>query len=172
MTRKVIYGKIEEWCKKSTPERMFNKVENNSKSGLKIRQIILSVLILMILSSNIQLFISTKEENANVQEEVTMAQNTIQEETEIADYYERDINTTARSSAQRTELVEQEQIEEITYKSIDEITISKNMDLTIRCGISKEDFKELMKNLKTPIQKGSSKNTVSLPDTLSMIVPP
>jgi hypothetical protein len=54
------------------------------------------------------------------------------------------MKTTSRSSSERTE-----EVEEIKYKSIDEIEISKDMDLTIRCGISKEDFKELMKNLET-----------------------
>lgn len=34
------------------------------------------------------------------------------------------------------------------YKSIDEITISKDMDLTQTSGISKSDFKELLKNTK------------------------
>lgn len=34
------------------------------------------------------------------------------------------------------------------YISIDEVTISKDMDLTIRTGLSKEDFKELVANVK------------------------
>ena len=46
---------------------------------------------------------------------------------------------------------------EITSEASDELEnaiilalvyISKNMDLTVRCGVSKEDFKTLMKNLK------------------------
>ena len=34
------------------------------------------------------------------------------------------------------------------YITIDEITISRNMDLTKRCGVSKEDFKILLTNLR------------------------
>lgn len=122
-------------------------MKNNSKSGLKITHIIAVVLSLMVLSSNIPLFISTKEK-AQVAKKVQQ-ENTVQEEVRIADYYERKIDTTSRSQVERTVSVEQEEIEKVTYKSIDEITISKNMDLTVRCGISKEDFKTLIKNLKT-----------------------
>lgn len=127
-------------------------MENNSKSGLKMTQIIATVLILMVLSSNLPLFISTKEKaqvTEENQQELAEAENKIQAEIPIADYYEREIDMTSRSQEERTTLVEQEETEEVIYKSIDEITISKNMDLTVRCGISKEDFKELMKNLKT-----------------------
>lgn len=51
------------------------------------------------------------------------------------------------------EQAKQEQVQEVTYKKIEEITISKNMDLTKRCGISKEDFKKLMKSLKKDTTK-------------------
>lgn len=124
---------------------MFNKVENNSKSGLKIKQIIVTVLVLVILSSNVQLFISTKEE-VKIGENNNQEENIIQQEEVVAKIYERDIEVTARSSEERSQ---KEETEEVKYKTIDEITISKNMDLTARCGISKEDFKTLMKNLKT-----------------------
>ncbi|MCI8655307.1 MAG: hypothetical protein HFJ48_05510 [Clostridia bacterium] len=40
------------------------------------------------------------------------------------------------------------QLEETKYKSIEEIVISKDMDLTERTGISKEDFKILISNVK------------------------
>lgn len=120
-------------------------MENNSRSGLKMTQIIAIVLVLVILSSNVQLFISTKEE-VKIGENNSEEQNIIEQEEAVAQIYERDIEVTARSSEKRTEEVEQEKVK---YKSIDEITISKNMDLTVRCGISKEDFKTLMKNLKT-----------------------
>lgn len=117
---------------------MFNKVENNSKSGLKIKHIISVVLVLIILSSNIQLFGLTKQE---VKEENS---NNIKEETQLEVSYNRTRNVTSRSSVDRTENEENE----MNYIQIDEITISKSMDLTKRTGISKEDFKELMKNLK------------------------
>ncbi len=48
--------------------------------------------------------------------------------------YERNIETTARSSVDRT-------------KEDKKIEIAKDMDLTVRCGLTKEEFKELIKNL-------------------------
>lgn len=117
-------------------------MENNSKSGLKINHIISVVLVLIILSSNIQLFGLTKQE---IKEENN--NNDIKEETQVADTYNRTTNVTSRSSVDRTKK-EESKNEETKYISVDEITISKGMDLTKRTGISKEDFKELMKNLK------------------------
>ena len=46
--------------------------------------------------------------------------------------YERNIETTARSSVDRT-------------KEDKKIEIAKDMDLTVRCGLTKEEFKELIK---------------------------
>lgn len=48
--------------------------------------------------------------------------------------YERGVETTARSSIERT-------------KEKKKIEIAKDMDLTVRCGLTKEEFKELMENL-------------------------
>ena len=125
-------------------------MENNSKSGLKMTQIIATALVIVVLSSNVQLFISTKEEG-KIGKENKQEQNVIKQEVVVAEKYERNIEVTARSSAKREQKVEQEVVkqEEVKYKTIEEIEISKNMDLSLRCGISKEDFKELMKNLKT-----------------------
>ena len=117
-------------------------MESNSKSGLKIRQIISIVLVLVILGSNLQLFAFTKDEIKEENEN-----NSIKEELQIADKYDRTKNVTSRSSVDRTKKEENEN-NETNYIQIDEITISKGMDLTKRTGISKEDFKELMKNLK------------------------
>ena len=117
-------------------------MESNSKSGLKIRQIISIVLVLVILGSNLQLFAFTKDEIKEENEN-----NSIKEELQIADKYDRTKNVTSRSSVDRTKKEENEN-NETNYIQIDEITISKGMDLTKRTGISKEDFIELMKNLK------------------------
>lgn len=141
---------------------MLNKVENNSKSGLKINQIIAIALMLMVLSSKLPLFIPTNEKMQTVgdnHQEVLPIENNIQEEVKIADQYEREMNTTSRSLGKR-----KEQTEEVTYRSIDEITISKNMDLTIRCGISKEDFKTVMTNLKTDTSGFFEKNSDTIYD--------
>lgn len=115
-------------------------MENNSKSGLKINHIISVVLVLIILSSNIQLFGLTKQE---IKKE---SNNIIKEETKVADTYNRTRTVTSRSSVDRTK--KEDKNNEISYISVDEITISKSMDLTKRTGVSKEDFKELMRSLK------------------------
>lgn len=62
--------------------------------------------------------------------------------------YTRNVNTTSRSNTTR-ENVKKEK----TYKEISSIKISKNMDLSKRTGISKDDFKKIMKNLKQDTSK-------------------
>ena len=124
-------------------------MKNNSKSGLRMQQIIGVVLTLIIMSANIQLFVpinkSIQISSNNNQEEI-IENNIIQEETKIATQ-EREIKTTSRSSEER--IIEEKEIEDTKYITIEEIKISRDMDLTKRCGISKEDFKILMTNLKS-----------------------
>ena len=116
-------------------------MKDNSKSGLKIKQLILILPIFVVLAINMQLFYGSKKnniENNDVQEEIQVAQEvTIEETTQ-----ERTIATTTRSSEERT--LEQEE----NYIAINEIEIAKSMDLTKTSGVSKEDFKILMTNLK------------------------
>lgn len=54
------------------------------------------------------------------------------------------------SSSQINEVEKENKIPQAVrkYKKIEEIKISTNMDLSIRCGISKEDFNKLMSNLR------------------------
>lgn len=58
-----------------------------------------------------------------------------------------------KTSVSRDEKTRENKVIEQKYKSIGEIQISKNMDLTIRTGISKEDFKLLMSNIKQDSSK-------------------
>lgn len=127
-----------------TPERMLNKMKNNSEGGLCIKQILAVVMTLVIVGSQIQLFVYKKQDIqvANIQE---VEKNIMQEEIQVSTQ-ERETKTTTRSAEER--IVEEKQ-EEPKYITIEEIKISKDMDLSIRCGISKEDFKTLMTNLKT-----------------------
>ena len=117
-------------------------MKNDSKSGLKMQQIIGVVITLIIVSTNIHAFIRTNKniQLANKQNEEI---NTV-EQVQVATQ-EKEIETTTRSSEER---IIEEQKEEINYITIEEIEISRNMDLTKRCGISKEDFKTLMTNLR------------------------
>jgi len=64
------------------------------------------------------------------------------------------VDTTSRSSDfSRTAKQEESKIEETKYISINEVKISKDMDLTIRTGLSKEDFKTLVANTKADTTK-------------------
>jgi len=110
-------------------------MKNDSKSGLKMQQILGVVFTLIILSTNIQLFISNKNNKIITNQ----GQENI-EQMQVATK-EREISTSTRAMQER-------EIKEKIYISIEEIEISRNMDLTKRCGISKEDFKILMTNLK------------------------
>lgn len=74
-------------------------------------------------------------------------------QTKLETNYQRDITkTTSRgSSEERTQKQNEEKT--ITYKKLKDVKISKNMDLTVRTGISKEDFKKVIKNLKQDTSK-------------------
>lgn len=117
-------------------------MKNDSKSGLKMQQILGVVITLIIVSTNIHAFIKTNKniQLANKQNE----KNNIVEQVQVATQ-ERQIEETTRSAEER---IIEEKKEEIKYITIEEIEISRNMDLTKRCGISKEDFKTLLTNLR------------------------
>ena len=63
-------------------------------------------------------------------------------------------------------VVWEEPIEEtkIQYKTIEEVTISRNMDLTERTGLSKESFKELISNVKADTSKFFYENSDTIYD--------
>lgn len=131
-------------------------MKNNSKSGLCLKQIMAVVVTFVILSTNIQLFtnynqnktIEQKEEKLEI---ATYNKQEEQQEMQVSTLQERKANITTRFATERTkeEMQEEVVVEEPKYKTIEEITISRDMDLTQRCGVSKEDFKILMTNLKT-----------------------
>lgn len=139
-------------------------MKNNSKSGLKMQQIIGIVFTLLIMSTNMQLFFTinknTQIASNNNQEEI-IENNIIQEQTQVA-IQERETITTSRSSEER--ILEEQEIEKPKYITIEEIKISKDMDLTKRCGISKEDFKKLMTNLKSDTSGFFEKNSDTIYD--------
>lgn len=116
---------------------------NSSECALKISRIIAVFVIFVITGTSIGLYTSNTTQVASVDEE-----KTVEVEVQIADVIttsvERDLNTTSRSAGER--VVEEEP--KVQYISIDEIEISRDMDLTQRCGVSKEDFVELMSGLR------------------------
>ena len=139
-------------------------MKDNSKSGLCIRQAICATMALITLTAHIQLFVSANEhtrinasaitlqtmEKAITQEkmqEIQQAENTEQTQ-ETIKAVERQEVALARAGQERQIEVKTQETES-NYISIEEITISKDMDLSKRSGISKEDFKIVMTNLKT-----------------------
>ena len=125
-------------------------MKDNSKSGPCTKRILVVLIALILVGSLIQLFVNHSEikhiTTGNVNEEFII-ENNILEEIKIAKAEERQLQTTSRSANER-EIQKEEKVIEESYISIEEITISRDMDLSKRCGISKEDFKELMRNLK------------------------
>lgn len=146
-------------------------MKNNSKSGLKISEIIATLSAFIIIATSTQLFITNKD-NEQTESEIEIQEVSL-EEKEV----DRKIEATSRSGNYRmstsqtietnntSEDVVEEKVEETKqYKSIEEIEISKNMDLTITTGISKEDFKKLMKNLKCDTSGFFYKNSDTIYD--------
>ena len=117
-------------------------MENNN-SALRINQVIAVFTVLIVLGTNIQLF-NIRPNNVKLS-----VQNSIQEEVKLAQTYEREVKVTARTEIDRSLRSEKPAEPEVKYKKIEEIEISRNMDLTVRTGISKEDFNKLLADLKS-----------------------
>ena len=138
-------------------------MENNSNSALKINQVIAVLTTLVILGTSIQLFNMKGNEiqiaKENVQEEV---KETIEVSSES---YERTAKVTSRSEVDRTAVKENKIPQAVVkYKKIEEITISQSMDLSVRCGISKEDFNKLMSNLRVDTSGFFKRNSNTIYD--------
>lgn len=119
-------------------------MKDNVKSGLNVKYIIGVILTLAVVSGLVQTFNFTKSEIQLAKAKELEEQK--QAEVQVASTNERDIATSRSAEEREIETVSAEQNQ---YIPIDEIEISKDMDLTITCGVSKEDFQELMSNLKT-----------------------
>lgn len=116
-------------------------MKNNTESALKVKEIICIFLILIAMGTSIHLMKIAKNK-------IEIAKQNSEEVVQVAvtESYERDANITSRSEVERT--LEEPVIEEVKYKTIEEIEISRDMDLSIRTGISREDFIKLMENMK------------------------
>lgn len=135
-------------------------MENNSNSALKINQVVAIFTILVILGTNIQLFIKKQDGEQT-------AKSDIQEQVQVAESYERDSKdkkVTARSEIDRTLNENKPALAVIKYKKIEEITISTSMDLSIRCGVSKEDFNKLMSGLRVDTSGFFKRNSDTIYD--------
>ena len=85
-------------------------------------------------------------------EEVNIDKLIRNERAEIAINYTRQTKTTSRSEVKR-ENKKEEKKQEQKYTKPKDVKINKNMDLTKRTGLSKEDFKKVIKNLKQDTSK-------------------
>lgn len=70
--------------------------------------------------------------------------------------YQRENYTTSRGEVNRTTKTEQK------YTKLKDVKVTKNMDITQRTGLSKEDFKKLMKNLKSDKSKFFYRNAETI----------
>lgn len=88
-------------------------------------------------------------ENIEIVEEINIEKLIRNKETKIEKKYIRQTKnaTTSRSEINRTEKKEETKKEQ-NYINPKDVKISKNMDLTKRTGLSKEDFKKVIKNVK------------------------
>ena len=123
---------------------------NILKSGIHF------VTIILVLIAIVQF--NKKNEQFEIQEilETAVAENT----QEIEKRENEGKKVTSRHSMIRNRKVEnleqEEKVDEIIepqYTQIQDIIISKDMDLTVRTGISKEDFKKLISNVKYDTSK-------------------
>lgn len=130
-------------------------MEKDNNGGLRILQCIMTVIsVVVLLFTSTQLFVFnpgclntnlieaklTNEENLEL---VSIIENeTIEVATVGTTEFNRNLKSTSRGDISR------QPVEEKKYISIDEITISRDMDLTQRCGVSREDFITLLENLR------------------------
>ncbi len=124
-------------------------MKENNKTKLKIQQVLYTSLVTMLLITfvvignmkNTTTKIANDNENNLQTNQDDMKSKTITRSAST--------KVTSRSSNIRESISEhKENIVEEKYITIDQVTISKNMDLTKRTGLSKEDFKILVKNIK------------------------
>lgn len=131
-------------------------MNNDTKGELKIKQIIATLIILVMTATISQVFIFKQEKIQVAKEETLEIENNI-EKAELKSSFERETEVTSRSSEERI-------IEETQYISIEEITISRDMDLTERCEISKEDFINLMENMRVDYSGFFAENAETIYD--------
>ena len=119
-------------------------IEYESKKILLIKQVIIAVIsiTLVVLFSNIT-YAEDEISNERIKEFNLIQDVDISKlnrsKVEINDRYSRELETTSRSGETR----QQVQVEEKQYTKLEDVNISINMDLTLRTGLSKEDFKKV-----------------------------
>lgn len=130
-----------------------NVAKNVLKNGINIIAIISSFIIILQLNkneNNKQLAIQELNQEISKTENIDNAQTEEKEKLKVTSRH----SITRRKNEDLEEvIVEKEEIIEEQYTKIDDITISRDMDLTVRTGVSKEDFKKLIENVKYDTSK-------------------
>jgi len=98
---------------------------------------------------DINKLIRDKENKIDISLFIKQEENTENKVNNTTSNYDRETTSTSRGEVDRTNTQKIEQ----TYTKPKDIKISKNMDLTKRTGLSKTDFKKIMKNLKSDKSK-------------------
>jgi len=128
------------------------KLKNILNSGVYII-VIISISIIMQLKpkeNQVQLAIQT-EVKKEINKETNIAKENIQSETNRntqSEVTSRHSMVRSKKKGEASQAITQEQ-----YAKLEDITISKEMDLTVRTGISKEDFKQLISRVKHDTSK-------------------
>lgn len=133
-------------------------MKENNNAKLKVGQIIYTSLAMIFLAifvtiyslQNSKIGLAKETQNNETNEIEIAVTDNIENQNEKKDentIREASTNLTSRFSSTIRESVT-EQAEEEKYVSISDVSISKDMDLTVRTGLSKEDFKILIKNTK------------------------
>ena len=127
-------------------------VINALKNGLHIIAIIFIVIVILQQKQD-EKEIKLAIQNENVQE-VNQEETIVKDTNKVKIDRNTQKQVTSRYAIIRNRKIEnfEEEIEE-QYTKIEEIKISKDMDLTVRTGISKKDFKELLSNVKYDTSK-------------------
>lgn len=129
-----------------------NKIVKNAlKNGIHIVAIIsISIVGLQLNLNKKDKILDIEEVSQNISQEEKVAEKTLN--TEERRNIAGQITSRYSTSRQRKTNIPEETIEE-QFIRIEDITISRDMDLTIRTGISKEDFKTLISNVKYDTSK-------------------
>ena len=139
-------------------------MKENNNAKLKIVQILYASLAMILLGifitiytiQNSAIIIANTEEKVET-EQINIADRTTERETSK--------EVTSRSSGIRKEISEyKEEVINEQYTKIEDVSISKNMDLTVRTGLSKEDFKTMIKNTRQDTTKFFYNNSDTIYD--------
>lgn len=134
-------------------------VKNVLKNTIQIVTIISSCIVISQLKqnkTNEQIAINELKEKITIEEkiaEVTNNEESIQREEEQVTSRHSIARNRQNGNIELTKMLKEEKVEEQQYTKIEDITISKEMDLSITTGISKEDFKLLISNVKYDTSK-------------------